>query len=216
MPKEGRKKKDRYEGELQGAASTLGGIVFRGDVGLKHYDCYGDDPLLALGVPRLLNEVPRGDDVTNRIGGQITMRSVEVRLAYRNTESLCLQRLCRALVIYDRAPNGEIVTVNEFLCGTGYAADIVAPYNLDNSRRFSILWDDTISIAPGGCEGSMVSRHWSRALRHPVQFTKISFLTNVDIISGSLFLYVISTKPVAAMEEAPRVQYFTRIRYSDS
>lgn len=89
------------------------------------------------GVVALLQNVPAGTDVNERVGRKITNKSILFRIqAY--TESTALSGAAvRIMLIYDSQTNSAGVNVTDVL----QFAQPLSPMNLNNRDRFKVLKD---------------------------------------------------------------------------
>lgn len=164
----------------------------------------------------LVNGCARGDDINERTGRSILMRSVLVRLRHSATESTGSDQFHRVLLVYDRQANAAALTAAQVLT----AATVDGLRNLENRNRFKILMDRTIPISSdniGAVEvpksGSIAWHQFYRKLRHPVTFNSGDAGTVADITSGSLYLVFIGS--IAAGVNAGTCTYSVRVRYED-
>jgi len=126
----------------------------------KHYSLYtssayffftavADWGSLPTGNIVCLNDMPISATVDGRIGNCASLKSVHVRgyLSYGGTIMLTAGPLHRTMIVYDRASNGLRIDVRDLLYFVGAAnAAMYMPYNVDNSSRFEILYDNTYAV----------------------------------------------------------------------
>lgn len=157
-----------------------------------------------------LNCPAPGTGLNQRIGRQITLRSIELRLGQQVLGTANTGSWVRAVVFYDRQTNAATPAVTDLLM----AADVWSPRNLDNRHRFSILHDDLKYCAyqPDGQAGHVM--YFYRKLRHPTTFNAVGGGTVADITSGGLFLLLLGNMPLAGGDESYAFGY-TRLRYTD-
>lgn len=205
---------------LQQAAADTGQNVRRGGYNLtatewKSKDTGGTENNILAGAPKaiLMNGLAPGSDIGQRIGREVTMRSIEIRFCARNMVSDTTQQI-RWLVVYDRQTNAAGCTLGQVLQTANNVQEVMtSPRNLENRSRFKILHDESTS-APGSATGNGVStieRHWYRKLRHPVTFNSGTAATVADINTGSLYLFVAT----GLASDGFSLQWYTRVRYED-
>lgn len=157
----------------------------------------------------LLNGMQSGASINQRVGREVTMRSIQFQYVVRaNTAGVDQQ--VRVVLVYDRQTNGAaplFLDVFDF-------ANVTCARKLENRKRFKILYDRTHVVNAVGEPGSQVARRFYRRLRHPVTFNSSSTAYVGDITTGSLYLLFLSTQ--AAGTNAALIDYSSRIRYSDN
>jgi len=158
----------------------------------------------------LLNGIARGDEINERVGREVTLRSIQFNFTPHVTVATGTDQQQRVLLVYDRQTNATALTAAQVLL----TADTVAPRNLENRKRFKILFDRTFALNASGEPGSAVTRRFYRKLRHPVSFNAGDAGTVADIVTGSLYLVVVGSN--APGVTAGSVIFATRIRYTDN
>jgi len=165
------------------------------------------------GTLALLNGIARGDDINERTGREVTLRSIELHVRCLATATTGLDQTHRVMLVYDRQTNAAALTFAQVLTAT----DTVAPRNLENRKRFKILMDRRVNLAgnlaaaPQG--GSECSFDFYRRLRHPMTFNSGDAGTVADITTGSIYILFVGT--VAPGAGAGSVNYYSRCRYED-
>jgi len=159
---------------------------------------------------QLLNGIARGDDINQRNGREVTMKSIQLKGFMMATAGTGADQLIRTLIVYDRQTNAAALTALQVLT----LADPIAPRNLENRRRFKILWDKTATINAASEPGTMRYFEWYRRLAHPITFNTDGGATVAAITTGSLYAITIGTNAVGAT--AGYSQFNCRIRYVDN
>lgn len=180
------------------------------------YGAFGDVDWT--GTVALVNGCARGDDINERIGRQITMRSIQATILIRSTGAAGTPHVGRVLLVYDRQCNAAALTAANVLATVGSAQAVVTMRNLENRNRFSILMDRRVSFSAnmGGAGVGMDNTRmvqFYRKLNHPVAYNNGDAGSIADITSGSLYLVMVTDTNVAADE--PEFSYQTRVRYTD-
>lgn len=160
----------------------------------------------------LLNGIAPGTGLDQRVGRQVTMRSVQLKYAVNPTTSTNIaDQIVRVVLVHDKQPNGTACAATDVL----QYATVFAPRNVDNRRRFTILYDRTHYINSYGETGSGTNiQQYYHRLRHPVIFNSGSAGTVADIVTGSMYLIVLGTYSPGA--SASNVSYYSRIRFTDN
>lgn len=90
-----------------------------------------------------LNTVPLGDDATSRDGRKIIMtQCISKGSTGLNTSTSLAPRYA---IVYDVAPNGLLPSAQDIFT----ASTAVAQVNLNNTKRFKILWDNVAGLGLG-------------------------------------------------------------------
>jgi len=167
-------------------------------------------------VVSLLNFCVAGDDITERTGREIRMKHFQISGQCYVTAGTGVDQIHRVLVVYDRQTNGTALTTADVLSRFfgNLAQDINLAYNLDNRRRFEILYDRKFSLNASGEAFSSRDFKFSRRIDLPVVFNAGVAGTVADIATGSM--YIITYGNVAAGATAGSCQFSTRIRFEDS
>jgi len=165
----------------------------------------------------LLNGIARGDDIDERTGRQVLIKSYEVNAILRPADvgTTPLPSVVRMLVVYDKQTNGAAMTPAQLLTLTGSDQAPIGPKNLEYRDRFTILRD--LKVALGAANSAdynppsrVVKIYQSIVL--PVTFNAGDAGTVADIATGSLYLVCLSDKTGAP---APSIAFSTRVRYED-
>lgn len=161
------------------------------------------------GTIGLLNGVTLGSDINNRIGRQVELRSIQLRVQSFSTFNTGIDQWNRALIVYDRQSNGASPAITDVLT----AATINAVRNLNNRKRFKILMDKTVYLNAAGETDSGTFYDFYRKLRHPVEFNAGNAGIVSDIQSGAIYLIAIGS--ATAGNTAGNILFSSRIRFTD-
>jgi len=157
----------------------------------------------------LLNGMTVGSSIEQRVGREVTMRSIQFSYVVR-ANSAGVDQQVRVALVYDRQTNGAAPAFNDVFDFT----NATAARKLENRKRFRILYDRTYVVNAIGEAGSQVARRFYRRLRHPVTFNSGNTGLVSDIATGSFYLLFLSTQ--AAGTNAALLDYNTRVRYTDN
>lgn len=166
----------------------------------------------------LLNGCARGDDIGERDGRQITLRSVDIRMELQPIGTATSPHAIRIIVFVDKQANGTAPTPANVLTLTGSAEATVSAQNLEYRNRFWILSDKVYTFgceyggAAVGVEKLVATRFW-RSLNIKTTFNSGTAGTVADIATNSLYLLAISDTATAAQE--PFLQFYSRVRFTD-
>jgi len=165
------------------------------------------------GAVTCLNGCARGDDIAGRNGRETTMKSIEFRAVVAPTDVTGVEQTARVLLVYDRQANATPLTAVQVLA----ANNTYAPRNLENRRRFKILFDRTFQIgdrsaAPASMPFAKTIKFYRR-LAHPVTYNAGNAGTVADIVTGSLYLITVGTQ--GAGGAAGSCIFYSRVRFQD-
>jgi len=158
---------------------------------------------------QLLNGIARGDEIFERTGREVLMKSISVRGSAYVTSGTGIDQIFRFLVVYDRQTNATAIT----------AGLVIDPVNscgsrdLENRHRFKILMDRTFTMNASAEPGSRAFFQFYRRLAHPITFNSGDAGTVADITTGSIYLIAIGN--VAPGATAGSILVGSRIRYLD-
>lgn len=176
----------------------------------KSVDTVLSQPIDQTGAVTLVNGIARGDEINERIGRELTMRSIQFNARAYATSGTGSDQVGRVLIVYDRQTNAAALTGAQVLA----SFDTNSPRNLENRRRFKILKDWRFPINAAGESGSNRVLQFYRRLRHPVTFNSGDAGTVADITSGSIYVLTIGTNVAGAT--AGNLVGTCRIRYQDN
>ncbi len=159
-----------------------------------------------------LNIIPQGDGESERIGRQITIKSISCRYIITLPETITLDESCdtvRIMLILDQQTNGAQAPLLDVL----ELAEIRSYRNLSNVNRFKVLYDKKTSVSAMASTGSSslcVERwgnfHWKGAVRinyNPSATT--GAITTIE--SNNFFLLVVSDKGLLEFRSLWRVRF---------
>lgn len=175
----------------------------------KSVDVVNGADLNTTGFVTLLNGMTRGDDISQRIGREVTLRSVQLTYQIGSKNGTGTDQYVRAMLVYDRQANGSTALISDILSGS----NTYAPRNLENRHRFSILYDRMIALNASGEPGSRRVLRFYRRLNHPVTFNGNTGGTIADIQTGALYFVAIGSNAAGATDGFGVMQ--TRVRYQD-
>jgi len=177
----------------------------------------GDAIIRAGGTVYCLNHMVQGNDVNQRDGRQITMKSIDLRCFV--SVSVGYTRL---LLVYDKQTNGVAPDLDDVInqigaAGDGYLKGHIAPRQLNNRERFTILWDKLIASVTG----EIVQNSKDDPTNFPSYYKACSLSTTfggnagdvTDILTGGLFLLAFSN--LDAGSNPPALMFNSRVRFYD-
>lgn len=167
------------------------------------------------GSVTLINTVPQGASVNQRVGKKILLKGLQCRGDMING-STATANDCAFMIVYDKRPTGTLPAVTDILV----SANAVAFNNDANSGRFVILKrvDQTLIgnlTAPANyTDLSTVSTDWWLSLKDlPTTFKAAGTGAIGDIEEGAL--YLVTAGQVAAGTAAAQLRVAFRTRFLD-
>lgn len=165
-------------------------------------------PISSTGItPLSLNNVGTGSLVGNRVGTQISTKSIYYSLVF-NFGTATQPIAIRHVLLWDRQSNGALPAYTDVFATTPI---ITSPLNLTNRNRFVILADERITMSPQGDN-----------IRYVTGFRKINQLstfeptgTNNMPFTGNLVVMLASDEPSAVPANVPSYYGTWRCRYQD-
>lgn len=158
----------------------------------------------ATGLVTSLNSIPVGTGPTQRIGNQVSIKSIYYQYVL-NFGTGPVPNAIRHLVVWDRQSNGAAALMNQVL--TAGSDFLVAPLSLAYRDRFTVLVDERTTLSPNGDQ-----------IRFCSGFRKINqrcdFIGNPIPTTGNLFSIFVSDETVVANE--PTVYFTYRVRFIDN
>jgi len=187
--------------------------------GMSRETGYVDAGLLTLnadttGSIALLNTVPQGAGVSQRVGKKIMLKSLQVRGSL-NSNAACINVKTALMIVYDKRPTGALPAITDIL-------DTITSTSLNNdanSGRFSILkrWDEVI-IGNGAAPANYTDAMFKNAdfyipLALPTTFKAAGTGAIGDIENGAL--YIVSVGSTTAGTGAATYLLRPRVRFLD-
>lgn len=196
-----RRKGSRFTGRFKGKRYGLSrapirrsgfkgfGSYTKGRVGaeLKTIDINKQTVALSDSTPHtmVLNDIPNGTDIVNRIGRKVTIKSThvwgyiypETNIAYGTATSIAQGGRIRMLIVWDKTPNGTDKDSTDSHLATVLKNNdagatipvnnelVLAHYNLANRDRYVILKDKIFTLQPA---------LWTAPVLDPVTLGKLA------------------------------------------
>lgn len=162
----------------------------------------------AIGAVTLLNGCQQGDDIGNREGRQIQMRSIELKLHTYGTAGTGIDQIHRILLVLDKNPNGVAPAIADII-----TANTSGLRNLNNRKRFKILMDKRLVINASGEPGTNKVIKKYKQCAYTTQYNAGNAGTIADINNGAIFLVTIGSSIVGAT--AGTTFGYVRIRFTE-
>ncbi len=155
-----------------------------------------------------LSNIAVGDTTNSRDGSQCKM--VGIDLNYTITQATAgTSSFVRILLIQDKQTNQAIYTPADLLENDAAQQNIVSPRNLDNLKRFTVLYDRTIKLDGDGNRSHIVKKYIKKEvlLRYDASTSDIA-----DLTQNSISLMQMTS----AGSNLPFITSFNRLRFIDN
>lgn len=163
----------------------------------------------ATGSLQLLNGCQTGNDIANREGREINLRTFETKLSCIATAGTGTNQTQRILLVLDKACNGSAPAIANILD----AATTTSLRNLNYRKRFKILMDKRYTLQKEEVGQNRMAFKKYKPLRIVTQFNAGNAGDISDITTGSLYLVSIGSN--VAGETAGTVTGSARIRFTE-
>ena len=148
------------------------------------------------GTITLLDGIALGPGVYQRIGRQVRLKHLNLRLFVTQQNGALNTQLCRYMIVYDKQCNGALPSMGSLLDQTGTAPNVARSLNRDYLSRFTVLVDDVLQVNPVSMPNSLPHVEISKKIDLPVQYNVTDTSSVGAIINGSLFLILFDQVPV--------------------
>ncbi len=192
--------------------------VLKKQVDVKFFDSTVDDAVVATGgiVNAQIFTIPDGDTQQEKEGLKITIKSIQLRfqLSIPSTTVVAdATDVCRLILVKDRQTNGALPTVLNILA----QADIQSFKQLEQSMRFTTVFDKTISINSMGGFGDGTTnatlpntKSWQvfKKMNLPIIYNDTAATGVIaTIVTNNLVLLYISEKGKCGIKCKVRVRF---------
>jgi len=151
--------------------------------------------------------INQGDDITNRTGRKIMMKSIYVRFNSCFTSTTAGSSAIRIMIVYDKQPNAAQYAVTDLLSSNV----ITGMINLDNRERFLVLCDQVVPVHSATDPLNFV---WYKKVNLPVIYNGTNGGTIADITTGTLTAQICQQNGI--ITNAPTNTFRARIRFEDA
>ncbi len=154
-----------------------------------------------------ISDITRGDQVTQRIGNQVTLKKIDFRASFSINPNVDLAMIRFLLVVDKQGYNAPVVTdvLQSGLVGTTYTD--ICPYEWDYRRRFKVLHDEVVPMNKNGANGYTFRQ---LSLKLNLESTYIGASTT---FTNQIYLIVIGSE--TNVLDISNFQYHSRIEFTD-
>jgi hypothetical protein len=160
------------------------------------------------GVLVPISECAQGlDYINNRVGDSIKMQRIEIRgRIFKNAAAT--QTVTRILLVRDLDGFGTLPTTNDILDSVGIASAPLTPYEYLNRKRFSILYDELLTVNNTGDSSAVFEVNVAHEGHILYLGTTAAAASDGK---GSLYMLFISDEGT----NTPSFNFFSRIYFTD-
>ncbi len=155
-----------------------------------------------------LSNIAQGDTTMTRDGSQI--KCLSIQLSYFMTmHTSAVGSIARVLLIKDKQTNQAIYSAGDVLTDITAFDGIVSPYNRDNRKRFTIMYDKIHTFTNDGTEVRHAGRRFrqDQILRYDANAGTIA-----DLTQASYSLMTFSSEAT----NSPQITAFVRLNFVDN
>lgn len=155
-----------------------------------------------------LTNLSQGGDDTERDGNSLRMKSIQIKGFVKQNASAA-QTLVRLLVVHDKQTNQALFTPADLLFDVTPGDAIISARNIDNMKRFHVLWDKVITLdsAASGTKTFSFYKKLNIAIRYDENAGDIT-----DLTQSSLNFMQVSDEAT----NTPTITVHIRLRYIDN
>lgn len=173
---------------------------------LKRYDYTATQNVTTTGSIVALGEISGGDDASNRDGNKVLAKYITFKYLASSNASAATTFL-RVMMIVDTQNQGSAPSLSDILQVTTANSNIVSPINVDNTQRFTVLFDDHLNFSNTGSQ-SYDRKHYNKLNFHMTWTSTAGSAIN----KNAIFLVLVSTQGV----NSPSITYSSRLAFYDN
>lgn len=155
-----------------------------------------------------LTDIAQGSTTNTRDGAQLKVVGIDFNYSLTIHASALTTRV-RVMLVIDKQTNQAIYVSTDLLRNIAVFQGDICPRNLDNMKRFTVLYDKT-HLLSAGSTGQVVVRKYIRKevlIRYDAAGASIA-----DITQNSLSMLHLSSETT----NTPLLHHFIRVRYIDN
>ncbi len=155
-----------------------------------------------------LTNIPRGDTTNTRDGAQCKVVALELSFIITKNVNATVTHT-RLMIVQDKQTNQAIYTSADLLEDVTASDVFISPANLDNRRRFNVLYDRKFVMDSVGVESYIVKKYFkmNMLLRFDAAAADIT-----DLTQNSLSLLLVGSE----VTNDPVITFFARVRFIDN
>lgn len=175
----------------------------------KHFDQSSAASISPSGLLVNISDITRGDEVTQRIGNQVSLKNIHLRVTWTLGANAITQRVRTLIVVDKQGYNTPVVTDildTSFVAGGGGYSSI-GYYYWDYRKRFNVIYDEVHCLTNSGANATV----------HIERKSNLN-LTSQYIGASTTFtnqIYLLFIADDANILDFPACYYSTRITFTD-
>ncbi len=196
-------------GDAQKALAMVKSVKRLINVEVKNFDTQLTNSAItdAIGITQLTN-IPQGDGTSSRDGAQCKMIGLDLNFSILQSASATTTNF-RLIVVQDKQTNQAIYLAADLLDDITPFDSIISPRNLDNMKRFSVLYDRTFILHTGGVAAYNVHKYIKKEMLLRFDGSTPSI---ADLTQNSLSILTVATE----VTNDPQLTLHARVRYVDN
>jgi len=154
-----------------------------------------------------ISDITRGDQVTQRIGNEVMLKNIELRIACNINPNVELAYLRYIILVDKMGYNAPVVgdVLETSFVGTGYTH--VIPYQWDYRKRFNVRHDEVIALVKNGPGAA-----FSKRLLIPLNFKSYN-IGSATTFKNQVYILIIGQE--ANVLDLSTFTYYSRITFTD-
>lgn len=176
---------------------------------LKRFDVNSNSQISDNGSVILLNNMAAGTDASERTGNTILAKYLTLSLMAEGDPTVDYTNL-RALIVVDTMNQTSFPTLSSVLQSGTSQNNLVSPINMDNTDRYTVLYDKHWNFAPGFTQTKIIKMY--KKLDFHISFNGTAIGTYEK---NSIFLILVSNHSTAS-GTGPLVHWHSRLAYYDN
>ncbi len=155
-----------------------------------------------------LTNLSRGDDDTQRDGNQVRLKSIHIKGFLKQADNDA-RTIIRLVVVLDKQTNQAQATFSDIYADNTVGDAVISPRNIDNMRRFNILWDKIITLDTDS--SGLKAFNFYKKLNIPLRYDgNAGDIT--DLTSNSIQFIQVSDEGT----NLPLITFSARLRFVDN
>lgn len=154
--------------------------------------------------------IAQGIDDNERISNEVRYISILMRLVWVCADSVNVVRL---ILFNDNSSGGAVPLVTELLDVSVVTTFAYSPLNLNNSKRFKVLYDNMWALSLSGSNIIAIEKEYIKLKRHPISTFLGTAANQLSQGQNQLYILVVSDSGVTTH---PTPYVATRVRYVDN
>lgn len=189
--------------------SSLIKQIASSNVEIKHFDQSSAAAISVSGLLVNVSDITRGDDVTQRIGNQVSIKNIHLKVTWTLGTNATAQRVRTMIVVDKQGFNTPVVTdiIDTSFVGGGGGYSSIGYYYWDYRKRFKVIYDHVSCLTSSGSNQTIhLDRKASLNLKSQYIGASTTFTNQV---------YLLFIADDSNVLDFPACYYSTRITFTD-